>query len=75
VAPPTGSAGLINASTLRLAFPVISGRTYQVEYKNHLTELNWLPLGAPVPANSHTLVVEESTAGLSERFYRLVALP
>jgi hypothetical protein len=54
---------------------VISGRTYQVEYKNHLTDLNWLPLGAPVPANADTLIVQESVAGRSERFYRLVALP
>ena len=75
VAPPTGNAGLINANTLRLAFSVISGRTYQVEYKNHLTELNWLPLGAPVSANNDTLIVEEGIAGPSERFYRLVVLP
>jgi uncharacterized protein involved in outer membrane biogenesis len=74
-APPAGSATLINGNTVRLTFPVLPDRTYQVEYKNNLTDLDWLPLGAPVPASTDTLIVEETVMSQPERFYRLALVP
>ncbi len=73
--PPTGSAAIVNGDTVRLTFPVLTGHTYQVEYKNSLTDATWLPLGSPIVASGSTLTVDDGTAASAQRFYRLAVLP
>lgn len=68
--PPTGSVSLPGNGLVRLTFAVQPGVTYQVEYKNALTDAAWLPLGGPVTPNTPSLEVDEPPA-LPARYYRL----
>lgn len=52
-----------------VAFLTQNGFSYQVEYKNHLTDATWSPLGSPVPGNGSLQSVKDPVAG-SGRFYR-----
>lgn len=72
--PPTGTVSIIGGTFARLSFPVMVGRTYQLEYKNDLTDPNWLPLGSPRLASSSPLITNDSL-GPARRFYRLAVLP
>jgi len=74
ITPPTGSASLPGGGIVRLNFSVQTGRTYQVQYKTNLTDPDWLPLGAPIPALDSSLVKDDNMTGRS-RFYRLMQLP
>jgi hypothetical protein len=71
----TATATLPGGGIVRLAFLVESGRTYQVEYKNALTDPDWLPLGSPIPVAGDTLTVDDDLTGQPQRFYRLTVLP
>ena len=72
---PSGAAAWISAGTVRLSFPVLTGRTYQVEYKNQLRDLAWTPLGSPILASSSPLTVDCPTGIQPQRFYRLSVQP
>jgi hypothetical protein len=54
---------------------VVAGRTYRVEYKNHLNEASWTPLGGNRIATGPILTVQDSMAGSANRFYRVALLP
>jgi hypothetical protein len=69
------TATLPGGGIVRLSFPVESGRAYQVEYKNALTDPEWLPLGSPIPVAGDTLTVDEDLTDQPQRFYRLIVLP
>ncbi len=71
VIPPTGAATWLGGGMVRLNFAVQPGLTYQVEYKNNLTDAEWLPLGAPLAASGEVLVVDDPVGGQLQRFYRL----
>jgi hypothetical protein len=71
VVPPVGAANLIGGGILRLTFAVQDGFTYQVEYKDHLNDADWLLLGTPVTATNDTLAVDELISAQPQRFYRL----
>lgn len=75
LSPPTGGAALVSASSVRLAFPVISNRSYQVQFKTNLSDAAWQPLGAPVFAAGNALAVEDNLTNQPQRFYRLMVLP
>ena len=59
---------------MALAFHTVPGKTYQLKYKNDLSDLNWTPLGEPLTA-SGTAVVIHDDAGQSKRFYTVVQEP
>jgi len=69
--PPTGTATLPDGGIVRLTFAVQPSLTYQLEYKNNLTDPTWLPLGIPMVANSNSLVVDDDLTAQPQRFYRL----
>jgi hypothetical protein len=75
VTQPIGSATLMGGGLVRLSFTVQSGVTYQVEYKTSLTDAQWLPLGAPIEAETGVLTVDDSIIGQPRRFYRLAVAP
>lgn len=72
--PPKPYARIINASRdangFRCSVSSESGRVYRLEYKDLLDQPNWtaLPL---VAGNSHVITVTDSTATVSQRFYRV----
>jgi hypothetical protein len=58
------------ASNIEISFTTQAGKSYQVEYKNELTELAWSTLGSPVSGDGTTKTVVDSI-GINNRFYRL----
>jgi hypothetical protein len=73
--PPAITTSLPGGDLVRLTFNVESGRSYQVEYKDALTDSEWSPLGSSIGATGTTLTVDDSIAGHACRFYRVVRLP
>ena len=69
--PPTGTASLPGNGIVRLTFTVQSGLTYQVEYKENLTDNEWLPLGDPIQADDDLLIVDDVIGNGPQCFYRL----
>jgi len=57
-------------TNVAISFSGFSGYYYQVEYKNHLTDPSWIPLGNLVPGNNSVLTVND-LSGQSTRFYRV----
>ncbi len=57
-------------TNVAISFTSFSGYYYQVEYKNHLTDLAWIPIGGPVLGNNSVLTVND-LPGQSARFYRV----
>ncbi len=66
---PTLSAS-VSGGKVTIVFPTRTGSTYQVQYKNNLTEVSWTSLGSAITGTAATQSVQDSSAGTS-RFYRL----
>lgn len=64
----TLTAHRAGATTL-VSFQTMTGYTYQVQYKNNLTDAAWLPLGSPVTGDNTVHAVNDSAPG-NARFYR-----
>ncbi|HVU08350.1 MAG TPA: glycosyl hydrolase family 28-related protein [Verrucomicrobiae bacterium] len=60
----------INGQNLILSFPTQTGFGYQVEYKNDLSDTNWIPLGNPVVGNDSVQSISDAI-GASNCFYRI----
>ena len=55
-----------------ITFPTVIGRTYQVQFRNHLFEGAWQALGAPVSGNGNSQTVSDSQVPSGgRRFYRI----
>lgn len=61
-------------SEMRLCWPSVSNKTYQVQYRSDLTTNEWADLSAPVPGNGGTNCVTDAVGG-PRRFYQVIALP
>jgi hypothetical protein len=60
----------INAGGIVLTFPTQNGFSYQVLYKDHLSDPSWTPLGSPIPGSGGVKTANDSMA-TSTRFYRI----
>jgi hypothetical protein len=58
-------------TNLFLAWPGAAGQTYQLEYKDNLTDPAWTPLGNPVTGAGGTLTLTNNFGGSPQRFFRL----
>ncbi|MGC3957359.1 MAG: carbohydrate-binding protein [Verrucomicrobiota bacterium] len=66
--PVTLTATLAGAN-VNVSFPTQSGYTYQIEYKNNLTDPTWTNLGSAVTGDGTVKIVADPASG-SRRFYR-----
>lgn len=67
------SAGLdITGTNIAITLPTESWHTYQLQYKNAVTDPSWSNLGSPFGGNDTLETITDSTAG-SSRFYRVMA--
>ena len=58
-----------------LLWSAVAGRSYQVQFKNDVTDASWKDLPGIVTASDSTATYEDTTATLiSPRFYRVIAL-
>lgn len=60
----------VSGNNAALTYPSQSGFKYQVEYKNHLTDSAWTPLGSSVPGDGTQKLVPDPL-GVGTRFYRV----
>jgi hypothetical protein len=71
--PPQATIARDGSGQVSLAFGTITGRSYQIEYRDSLTTGAWLPLlASPMVATSSTLTVPDNLGAGSQRFYRIV---
>jgi len=56
-----------------VTWPVVSSKTYSVQYKNSLGDAAWQTLGAPVSIVGSQGYLYDLPVGTSQRFYRIVA--
>jgi len=61
-----------DSTNVIISFMTWSGFSYQVQYKNELTDTNWVPLGNSTSGNNTVQSVADSVSGNS-RFYRVQA--
>lgn len=73
-APQIGPVQFPAGGTVVFSVNALSGRTYQVEYKDTLDDPAWTPLGTPQTATAAQLTITDPSAAGAERFYRLVLL-
>jgi autotransporter-associated beta strand protein len=59
----------------QLTWAAADNRTYRVQYKDHLTDANWVDLSPAVVALGPTASTIDASATGSPRFYRVAVLP
>jgi hypothetical protein len=63
----------ISGSAATLTWTAIPNTTFQVQYKDRLADVDWLPLGAPItPTGSIATAVDPDFGAVPQRFYRLL---
>ena len=71
---PVFSASILGGSQGPwLIWPVVSGRSYRVQFKNSLADPSWQDLSCGVTILGNQGYLNDTTAGGSARFYRVVA--
>jgi hypothetical protein len=64
----------VSATNLSLTLESLSGLTYSLEYKNLLSDSNWLPTLPPMPGTGAGLVLQDTNPPVyPSRFYRVRA--
>lgn len=64
-----------SGSAVALNWQTTVGKAYQVEYKDHLNQASWIPLGSSQIATSNTLSITDNFSPTSQRFYHVVLVP
>jgi hypothetical protein len=60
-----------SGTNLFLNWPGAAGQTYQLEYKNNLTDPAWTPVGNPVTGTGGALILTNNSGVSSQRFFHL----
>ena len=72
---PSGAITLkaaVSGGIIVISFPTQNGSSYQLEYKNTLTDPGWTSLGSAVPGNgSVQSATDTDTATGGHRYYRV----
>ncbi|MBW8864320.1 MAG: carbohydrate-binding protein [Verrucomicrobia bacterium] len=61
----------VSGGNIHVSFPTVNGYSYQVQYKNDLTDASWTSLGSSLSGNNSAQSVNDPTGGNSHRFYRV----
>ncbi len=75
---PTNAASALRITEPQpglVQFDSVTGRTYQIEYKNDLTDPSWLPLVATNGTGAAIQIADPDAATVPRRFYRVRLLP
>jgi hypothetical protein len=56
-----------------IIWPVVSGKTYRVQFKNSLSDTGWQDFGGGVTIFGNQGYLNDLSAGAGPRFYRVVA--
>jgi hypothetical protein len=69
-APAPSLSASVSGGKVTLSLPTLTGSTYQVQYKNNITDTSWASLGSPIVGTGATQSVQDSVAA-GKRFYRV----
>jgi len=61
-------------NTLNFSWASAVGKSYQVQYKTNLTQVNWLNLNSPIPASGPITSSSDSIGPDPRRYYRIALL-
>ena len=70
---PVAVTSSVSGGNLNLSWPSQCATSYQVVYKNSLTDTEWTPVGAPVAGDGSVKTASFPTVGAG-RFYRVQTL-
>lgn len=73
--PPEITSITFSGGIVSFSFGTTPGRTYRVDYKNDLNEVDWTPLGGNQVAAGASITVTDNVTASPQRFYRAVLLP
>lgn len=74
--PPRLLSVARDGPVVRVRCRVVAGKCYALQYKNSLSDPEWLPVGGGWTATGSILTLEDSDAGMApSRFYRVEELP
>jgi hypothetical protein len=62
-------------NVLTFSWSAVAGRTYQLQFKTNLNQLNWNNLGGAITASGSTASAIDSIVTNKQRFYRVGMLP
>lgn len=71
VPPSPKLTAVISGGNVMVSFPTQSGYSYQVQYKNNLTDASWTSLGGSLSGNGSSQSATDA-AGAGSRFYRVL---
>jgi hypothetical protein len=71
LAPPQIARVEKNSAGVTLTVPSVLGLSYTLEYKNALSDPQWLPLLPPQPGSGSPMSLTDSNAPATSRFYRV----
>jgi len=54
-----------------LNWSALSGRTYSVEYKDSLSDMNWTTLATNIPAATNSATLNDTVGTNVQRIYRI----
>lgn len=74
VPPPRLSSMTVTNGQASLVWQTFTGKNYQVQFKNALTDPVWNDLGGAITASGNTLSTTNSATANAQRFYRIVQL-
>jgi hypothetical protein len=71
--PPLIAGVSVSGSAVSISVPSVGGLNYTLEYKNALTDASWTPLPPTVTGTAGTIVLQDTNAPTTSRFYRVRA--
>jgi len=60
----------VSGGNIHISFPTQNGYSYQLQYKDHLTDTSWTPLGSPLSGNGSAQSTDDPSV-TGSRFYRV----
>ena len=75
VATPRLSGISLSSKQLGLTWPTITNETYQLEYKDNLTNATWTPLDGPLSGTGNSITITNLLSASPQRFFRLSVSP
>jgi len=74
--PAPKLVAVVGGGIITISVPAQSGYSYQLQYKNNLTDVNWTSLGSPFAGNDSVYPFTDTIVnGAGNRFYRVQIVP
>jgi hypothetical protein len=72
--PPAGSSTSVSGNVLTLTWPTVPGKTYRIQFKNHLEDADWSTQGADQVGTGAPLALNVDLTATPQRFYRVMVV-